>query len=187
MHILWLDTETTDIDPHTGAISQIAAISEIGDHFKANLTPFAGAKISEAALKVQGITREELFSKGEPQEEVFRSLIRFCSVTTTDQIMLAGYNAAFDKNFIFESLIRLGYRPTQFFSPYVLDVYALAQIFFSDLDKKPARMRLSFVCKWFGIPLEAHDALADIVATQTLYLKLRELWASRFCPCQKKA
>lgn len=187
MHILWLDSETTDLDPHTGAISQIAAISEIGARFQANLLPFTGATISPDALRVQGITREELFKRGEPQEDVFARLIRFCSCTTTNQMMIAGYNATFDKNFIFEGMIRLGYRPTQFFSPYVLDVYALAQIYFSDLDDRPERLRLSYVCKWFNIPLQAHDALEDIVATQTLYLKLRELWAARFCQCRTPA
>jgi len=185
MNILWLDVETTGLDPKTSAISQIAAIAPNGSECSIEMKPFDGAEISPKALQVQGITVKQLMTR----ETQFEGFSRFCKfVTCFDEqpFMIAGYNAGFDKNFIFESMIRLGYRPIQLFSPYVVDVYALTQIYFSDLQSKPCNFQLSTVCAWFKIPLPgAHNALADIRATQTLFTLLRSQWAIRFCPCRK--
>ena len=86
---------------------------------------------------------------------------------------LAGYNAA-----IFDApRLQKLFSDHQIFLPAdykVLDVFQLALWFFEvNPEGKPESLKLSSVCNYFGVKLEnAHDALADCIATAQLTEKL---------------
>lgn len=87
---------------------------------------------------------------------------------------LAGYNAlTFDLPRLREMF------GTQFFpcSYHVRDVLQRAMFWFDEHPeaKRPANLKLSTVCEYFGVPvIDAHDALGDVRMTAALMRKLRE-------------
>jgi len=184
---LFLDTETTGLN-EDAAIVQIAGIIVIDnivkEEFNIKLKPHPGATISEEALKVTGLTREEINS----YENSYIGMLKFESILSkyidkydkNDKYTLIGQNTKFD----FEKLIQFYERKQNpylgsfiNFKTYLDTLYIVKTLQFIDRLPYLENNKLSTWCEYFNIELgdNAHDALADIRATRELFIKVIDL------------
>ncbi len=176
MKLCYLDTETTGLDANVNDIIQIAGIIEIDgqieDKFEFLMRPFDGGRVDDKALQVNKRTRQEIAAFENPQIQLgmFQSLLaRYVHPDIyTDCFLMVGHNVEFDKNFIQAWFRKAGqgsnYR--KFFDYKVVDTYPLIftldQVFKFGLKNH----KLETIAQFFGIPIQAHDAMADITATR---------------------
>ncbi len=180
--ILWIDTETTGLDPKRHGIIQIAGIvdidGEVKEAFDIKIAPSADVEIDPAALEVHGISEDILLTYPEARVS-FNGLQKVMSVYVDrydkrDKFFMAGYNVHFDEQFIrsFFQRNNNNYYGSWFHWP-VIDVATLVGIA-SAKGALPAlgNFKLSTICEHCGISIKAHDALSDIMATRNLYYEL---------------
>jgi len=162
------DTETTGLDPALGErVIEIGAV-ELQNHiptgrtFRRRINP--GKPVSEATIRITGITDEEL--KDCPPFEhpdVVDAFLSFLGDAT-----LVAHNASFDRGFLNAELERCG-RPTIPESRWI-DTVGIARKRFPG-----APASLDALCKRFDISLESrsvHDALLDSQLLARVYLEL---------------
>lgn len=182
--ILWIDTETTGLDPTLHDPWQIAGFLEVGGvevaEWSSKMSPVNSDHVDEQALKITGIARDDLLALPCPVRtktsfEIW--LTPWCQkFNRDDKIVLAGYNARFDYDMLRAWWEKTGdkYFGSYFFWP-VLDVSSLCALWLSRGHRTPSgKATLGAFCEAFGIALKAHDAMHDIRATRTLYNKLME-------------
>ncbi|MDQ1274042.1 MAG: polymerase subunit epsilon [Planctomycetota bacterium] len=177
MKILWLDTETTGLDPKLNDIIQLAMIIEVGGEVKERIEykikPFNLHNISQEALNVNGITLQEM--EGYPTvKEVYRGLIDVWGkyidkFDKADKFIPAGYNVSFDIDFLREFFLK----HDKYFGSWVwqykpLDPLSLIRYLEYRNYLKLENHKLETICRHFGIEIKAHDAMADIEATREL-------------------
>jgi len=181
--ILYFDVETTGLFPHADYVTQLSGLIEIDgevvDEFNYFLRPPAGIKVSREALEITGKTIEDLRAYPEDLEgyRAFqKKLEQYVDPRDRfDKFTPAAYNGQFDLEFMNQMFKR------RLNSPY-WGSYQNWQL----IDPLPILRTLSFlnqlnlsshnlvtVCRHFGIPLEAHDALSDIRATRELVQLLK--------------
>ena len=179
--ILWLDTETTGLDPQENGIIQIATLIEIGgfvvEWLDLKLRPMNNDKINQDALDIHGYREEEIKKFPSPknainelEEAMARHVNKF---DKADKFIMAGYFVRFDMDFLRALFKKLGnnYFGSWFFSV-SYDVQGLVAERVARGFRAPD-YKLSTVCKEFGIEIEAHEALSDITATRSLDLALK--------------
>lgn len=183
---IFLDTETTGLDPEKNGIIQIGALIEIdgvvAEEVNMRFQPFMNDEISEKALEVNGTTEMEI--RGYPLlarvaylkfvEDTLRKHVD--QYVSKDKFMLCGYSCKFDDSFMRQWFIKNG---DMFWGSYVkrqmLDLLPV-MIFLRELGLiNTEDVKLSTVCKLFNIEHEAHDAFSDAKATYELYGKLHDL------------
>lgn len=184
MKRLWLDTETTGLNPVTNGVIQIAALIEIDGEFVESFSefvkPFPGDKISVKALEVNGKTEDEI--AGFPEPKVIYSIIasilgRYVDkFDSKDKFTLAGYSCSFDDGFMRQWFVKNG---DKFWGSYIkrqtLDLLPV-MIFLRELGLvKTEDVKLATACKLFNIEHDAHDAFGDAKATYELYRELKSL------------
>jgi DNA polymerase-3 subunit epsilon len=179
--VFWFDLETTGVFDKTCAILQLAGLVEIDgqivNEINLKARPHEGAFISDEALLVNGLDEATIMSY--PSHTVMYSeLVNFiCKYVNKfnkkDKFVLGGYNVGFDDGFLRELFYRCGdkFYGSLFAWP-KLDVQHLIAEQYADGLRLPDH-KLSTICSHFGIPLDAHEAMGDIVATRNLYYKLR--------------
>lgn len=182
--LLWLDVETTGLNPKTSAIIQLSGLVEIDGHildsFNYRVRPFPNAVIEEGALKVNNTTKEEILNYPYYQNvfQSFRSVLnrhvdRF---DKSDKFVFAGYNVSFDDSFLrnFFALNGDKYYGSLIAFP-KLDVAGTVakKMYLQDLTLE--NYKLETVCNHYGIFFNAHDSMADIVATRKLFYTLEEM------------
>ncbi len=177
MKILYIDTETTGLDPKINDIIQLSGMIEINgevkETFNFDVKPLNIEAISEEALKVTGKTKEEILAYPEAKE-IYRKFVamldRYVSkYDRTDKMYVAGYNVRFDVEFLKAFFDKAG---NPYFGSYInwktVDpmpiMHFLEYIGMLSLEN----YKLSTVCEYFKIPLQAHDAMSDIKATRAL-------------------
>jgi len=156
---VWLDTETTGLDPEVAEVIEIAMIQVDVDGTETVLihTKIKPDRIEDAhpiALKVNGYT-EEAWADAPSQIEVWtdiydRYLLSNC--------VLAGQNVKFDIGMIKASLKRAG------FDDYRFDYHSYDTVTLAIAYLKPLMKSVSLVpcCVALAIPVkDAHSALAD--------------------------
>lgn len=179
MKILWLDVETTGLLAYKQDIIQLSGIVEIDgqiqEEFDFKLAPINVAEIQQSALDVNGRTRAEILSFPDPKEQV----VNFCNLMDKyvsrqdkqDNFILAGYNIAFDRDFLtnlFKRVNQVGIR--QYFAYKDFDVYTLVfMLTYAGKIPQHENMKLATICKHFGLYLDAHDSLNDIRATREVF------------------
>ncbi|OQY41206.1 MAG: hypothetical protein B6227_05985 [Fusobacteriia bacterium 4572_74] len=103
MKILWYDTETTGLTENS-AMFQISGVieidSEVKEEFDIFCHPHKGADISEQALEVTGMNREQLDSFQSPKK-AYEELVEIFSkyidkFNKDDKFIIAGQNVKFD-------------------------------------------------------------------------------------------
>ena len=184
MKILFFDVETTGLDPVKNDIIQIAGIIEIDgqikEEFNIKMQPMDYSTVEQGALDVNGITIEEIktyqYAK-EGYEQLLKIFDKYVyKFNKKDKFIPAGYNVAFDVNFLFE------------FFKKQKNLYCGSYLNYHKIDPLPVLLMLSLkgtlkldsfklvdVCKALEIPLlDAHDAMADIKATRDLTLRILE-------------
>lgn len=175
---LYFDVETTGTSSWKHDIVQLSGIIEIDGVVKETFNLLARPEnvdnIEQGALDTIGKTKEELLKyphRSEMKKQFQQMLGRYVDkYNKADKFIPVGYNVKFDLDFIHSFFKKqkdmyLG----SFISWYYVDVMALAnlQAFQGKLDLQ--NHKLGTLCEHFGIEIQAHDALSDIIATRNLY------------------
>lgn len=183
--LLWIDTETTGLDPIDNGIIQLAMLVEnsqgkVVDKLNIRFKPFEGCKYDDVALKINKKTIVEI-SEYMSEEKAFIKIIAFLEKNFFEgrnlRFSVAGYNTPFDISFIKQLFLRnTKIRYDHFFNHYDVDIYALVKVLDlkGTLDNKICK-KLGAICNTMGVELkDAHDALRDIKATRKLNKKIRK-------------
>lgn len=180
--ILWIDTETTGVDPAKHGIIQIGALFEIEgrivDQYEAKFQPHKGAEINPDALAVTGTKQEELFTR-KTSIEAYNDFKRWIEkyidkYNRADKAYPAGYNVRFDLEFV-ERWFRFNgnqygtgsYQNWRYLDPLPI-LYRMDYAGSLDLPN----YKLGTVCSHYGIEIEAHDALSDVKAAREVMMRL---------------
>ena len=181
MKVLWFDVETTGLDPVKNDIITLAMIIEIDGEVKdfkyIKMQPTNFDNIEDQALKVNGVTREELKNFMTPKQahqEIKGFLGQFVDpFDRNDKYQPAGYNVGFDVGFLAEFFKKVG---DKYFGSWIdyhkLDVSSIVQLLALKNNLKLDKYRLLNVANHFGVKIEAHDALSDIEATREVCYKI---------------
>jgi len=168
MRQIFLDTETTGLDPVLGhRIVEIAAVEMFnrrltGRHFHHYLNP--GRDSDQGALQVHGLTREFLRDKPKFQDicEAFLAFI--------DDAEIFIHNAPFDVGFINHELNLINFKPLKHHCSQVSDTLVLAK------DLHPGkRNNLDALCERYQIDNSKrtlHGALLDAELLAEVYLAM---------------
>lgn len=183
MKILWYDTETTGLTENS-AMFQISGVIEIDgeekEEFDIFCKPHEGADISEQALEVTGMSREELESFQSPKKaydelvEIFSKYID--KFNKDDKFVIAGQNVKFDIDVLNRFFRRNNDNYLGSFLNYkqvfdTLSIYMALEI--ADVVPKLENHKLETICKIMEVELSnAHNSLADVKATKEVGDKL---------------
>lgn len=179
------DTETSGTNPRKNGIHQISGMIDIDgiikESFDFRVQPNPHALIEDEALKVSGVTREQVEAYT-PMRQVYNELIRILSqyvdkYNKKDKFHLCGYNnRSFDDQFL-----RAWFKQNldDYFGSYFwsdsLDVLVLASHHLRRERASLENFKLHTIAKRFGITVDdnrLHDAQYDIGLTRDLYYKL---------------
>lgn len=175
--IFYFDVETTGLNPEQNAIIQLAGIivvnGKVMEEFEFKIAPFDTDQISQEALDVHGYSLEQIKEFTHPSV-VYLQLLKIFSkyvekFDKSDKMTPAGYNVRFDMEFLKNFFLKNG------------DVYFGSWLNWKMIDPLPILHFIDFagaislpdyklvtVCSYFGIEIQAHDALSDIRATRQL-------------------
>ena len=180
--VFWLDVETTGKNPTVNDIVQLAYAIEIDGDVKTSgvlkMQPFNYDAIEQEALDVNGLTLEEIRTYATPQEmhaHLTNGIMGHVvdRYNREDKFHPAGYNVGFDMLFVkswFEKC-----RDPYCYSWFNNRRYDVIQLLYT-LDARGLlalpNYQLATVCQHFGIPLEAHNPEADLLATRAIGARL---------------
>lgn len=175
--ILFIDTETTGLDPHKNGIIQVSGIIEIdGDikeEFNIKCQPMTGDAVDAKALEVTGTTHEMIQSYISGADGYRRLVSIFDKYVSkfdkNDKFQVVGYNVRYDMEMLKSWFDKNG-------NPYMgsymtwqpFDVMSVCHMLkYMGVLNLP-NYKLSTLCEHFGITIKAHDAMSDITATREL-------------------
>ena len=179
--ILWIDTETTGLNPQENGIIQIAALIEINGLVMENLNykmcPLEGDKIDATALETNGHTEGQVMGFPSPQDAVDglqEAMSNYVDkFDKTDKFVIAGYFVRFDIDMLRGLFNKLG---NKYFGSWFFSVSYDVQGLVAERVVRGFRApnyKLKTVCKEFGIEINPHEAMSDIAATRSLDLLLK--------------
>lgn len=183
MKILYFDCETTGRSAVKNDIVQLSGMIEIDgvvkEEFNFRCQPFDFSTVEEEALKVTGLTLEDLKSYPLPKEmytKLVTLLSKYCNkFDKNDKFYPAGYNVSFDLDFLANFFAKNG---DKYFGSWVnwksIDGLPLMRFLEFCGSVRLENQKLGTVCEHFGIEIQAHDALSDIRATRSLIQKLKD-------------
>ena len=168
---IFVDVETTGLDPSRHSVVQIAALAvckgKIVEEFNAFCQPNEGREIDQRALQVNGFTAEKLFSFEEHvvvAKKFFDFLDKYAVQKYPEQLIFCGWNARFDFNFIMSFLDLNHYSHVKiYFDEDYLDIKQ-----FAVQEVNLPHYRLGEVAKKLGLSVsenELHDGIYDIRLT----------------------
>lgn len=181
MKVLWIDTETTGLDPVKQDIITMAFLVEINGEEKDRLylecQPFDYTTVQAGALQVNGFTVEKLKTLQTPQE-AYRKLITFLNkycdkYDKFDKMLPAGHNIPFDIDFLKHFFLKN--RDSYLFSYldyHKLDTMTLALMLKSAGLENYSNVKLETLAASIGYKEPLHNSLNDIVATRAYYKKI---------------
>lgn len=181
--VFYLDTETTGLIVPKHDIIQLAYIVEINHKVEEEgeflVQPFSYNNIEQGALDINKRTIEEIKTFPEPRivhPQILTLLDKYVDkYNKQDKFIPAGYQVDFDirmfNNFFKKSNHKYFW---SYFDYHKLDpITFIFMLEYKGLIKLESH-HLVDVCKYFGIEINAHDALSDIQATRKLIYKLME-------------
>ena len=179
---IFIDTETSGLDPKRNGILEIGCIIEANDtteEFLIECRPFETDVVDDKALKVNRISKEDL-SKRQAPETAYQDFISMLSkhvdrYDKKDKFFFFAYNAPFDYNFLREFFIKNGdkYFGSYFFYP-AIDVAVLAALHLKDERHRMFNFKQITVAPALGIDInleETHGALYDTRIMRSIYYK----------------
>jgi len=186
MKILYLDTETTGLDPKVNDIIQIGGIFEkdgvVIEEFNIKMQPANYDNISPEALETNGFTIEQIKTfqtQKQGYEEFLKKLSTFVDrYDKNDKMSLVGQNCRFDIDMmigLFEKVDRKGLFFAFFDLTHYFDVMsvckALKHMGYINVEK----CNLDALSAYFGVVNnKAHDALEDVRVTKQIYGMLKD-------------
>lgn len=179
---LWIDVETTGVNPETDTVIELAAIYP-GSKFHMYCKPKEKPDGFEKITEITGITWEFLEKNGVTERILYNEFLNFLDSLVSkfdksDKLIFSGYNTRFDNNFIRELFLR---NDNTFFGSYFLSILtdvmsSVANEIASGRLELLKNYKLQTVCNHYGVEFSAHSAIEDIHATIELYKKIRELY-----------
>lgn len=180
MKYLFLDLETTGLDPTTHGIVQIAGIVEIDgevkEKFNFKCALFSGQTMSPDALKITGLTPEKIRDFSDPLRTyesvvgIFRKYVD--RYNKLDKFFMVGQNTHFDYQFLDKFFRNCA---DNFLHAYIfyekIDLIAITALFRSSGLLHLDNVKLETVAKRFDIKYEKHDAASDIAVTREIFHK----------------
>jgi len=179
--VFYFDVETTGLDPKKQDIIQVAYLIEINGEVKEEgnleLQPFDYASINPKALEISHRTVEDLKTYPQPKEIYLKLGKTFAKYVDKynkkDKFTPAGYRVEFDLGFLREFWFKNGDKYFgSYFDYHILDPITTLYLLRHKKIIELPDYHLATVCKYFGIPLQAHDALSDIKATREVIQKV---------------
>jgi len=179
----WFDTETTGLSGQKNDLIQLAYLIEINGEIEEEgsvyCQPFDYNTINAKALEVNKLTVAKLKEFPTPQEtykKLQAVLDKYVDrYNREDKFSPAGYNVAFDVNFLKNFFLKNNDKYYgAFFDYHMINVDSLLYLFDYKGIIKLENYKLVTVAKHFGIEFNAHDALADIKTTRQVFYKLLE-------------
>lgn len=178
INFIWLDSETTGLDANFNDVIQLACLPYINgvaatSSFNEYCQPINWDAVDDAALRVNGITRQQL-KTFQSADKLVDNLVKYLDQFNV-KFTIAGFNVGFDKDFIAALFKKVG-RENDFlrlFTTDIRDTLKKAKLLKSKLNTE--NLKLSTLCKHFDIEINAHDALSDIIATAKLDKVLSEM------------
>lgn len=184
MKYFFYDLETTGLDSEKCAIHQLSGKviidGVVKETFDIHMQPFSGAEISDEALKVSNVTREQLVSY-QPQSEAYKQVMGILSkyvnkFDKTDKMYLVGFNnVRFDNYFLRAFFDRNGNR---YFGSYFwsdsMDCMVLASVLLAHERPQMPNFKQSTVAQYLGIRVSEdmlHTANYDIELCQAIFEK----------------
>lgn len=170
MGLLFLDVETSTLDPKEGCILQIGCIHpRTKAEFNVKINP-KGYKISQEAIDVTGIDVEDLYKTGISELEAVRKLQAFVKGEIDGRANVVAHNAHFDKAWIEMLFSRTGESFRDTFHFIWEDTLPFFKILASRKVIFPKNFKQETLAEYFGIErYKAHDAVADCRALVELY------------------
>lgn len=186
MKELWIDVETTGLNPHKNFVHQIAGMIVIDDkveeEFDFKVKPPRGTILNKVALQIGNVT-PEILEAYPTHDEVYAKLMEMFSkyinkYDKEDKFTFHGYNCHFDVGFMrsFFTANADNYYGSWIWSNNV-DIMVLAGQALRDERHKMKNFKLVTVMEYLGIDprgVGAHDAMTDIWGTRDIYLKLKQ-------------
>ena len=184
--ILWIDCETTGLDPVANDIWQLAYLIDINGKIEETadlkIRPYNIQNYSLKALEMARIKPEDLealdYNIVDATFDVKETWGKYIDkYDKEDKFVVAGYNVKFDREFLYEMFKKAGDKyglGSWCFWP-ALDVSSWVAQHIYKFKLRLPNYKLKTVCKYYNIELEAHDALSDITATRELYYLLEGL------------
>lgn len=173
-----IDVETAGFNAKTDALLEIAAVlldfNEEGElqpvaTHHANIDPFPGANIEQAAIDFNGIDPfsplRGAVSEGEGLREIFKAIRKAQKAADCQRCVLVGHNATFDHGFVMAAAERAGLKRNPFHPFVTFDTTALAALTLGQTVLVKA-------CHAAGIAFdnrEAHSAVYDTERTAELF------------------
>lgn len=183
MKIFWFDVETSGLDSIKNDILTLSGFVEIDGVIQKGINlkiqPFDYDNISPEALEVNGLKIEDIKKFDEPKV-AHAKLVKFLSeyvnrYNKNDKLIPAGYNVGFDTDFLFQYFKKCNDPYCGAFIDYhKLDVASLVLFFKINKQFDFHGYKLSTIANELKIPLNAHDAREDIIATRNIYYALRK-------------
>ena len=182
MKLVFFDLETTGTNPGKHGIHQISGQIVIDgvvkESFDFHVQPNPKALIEEEALKVGGVTREQILAYP-PMQQVYQEFVAMLGkyvdkFNKKDKFFLVGYNnAAFDNQFLRGFFLQNGdvYFGSWFWSNSI-DVMVLASAYLATRRPDMENFKLSTVAKTLGVNVNdesLHDAMYDIELTKAVF------------------
>ena len=186
MKFIYIDVETTGLTcPESGLIQLAGAIEvdgEVVEEFNFRVRPFPSDVVSEEALAVNGVNREDLPGHDDP-ERAFSQFLHLLGrhvnpFSRADKFHLVAYNADFDAEHLRAWFLKNGDRffGSWFWHP-PLDVMTMAAAALMHRRAELANFRLPTVARVLGFEVDesrTHDALYDAMLTRKLFCLLRD-------------
>lgn len=192
MKILWIDTETTGLDPSVDEIIELAGILEIEKQIKEcfifRCRPSTPSIVEQEALSVQGRTLEEVMSWPEP-ESLFDSFINTISpyidkYNKNDKLIVGGHNVGFDIDMLASTAKRQKFDYLFSYLDYhKIDTMSMAMIAKLIGKINPPTLKLEGLADYLQIDKSAvgktHNAYTDIYITRLVAQKLLRIIAGK--------
>ena len=182
MKLVFFDLATTGTNPGKHGIHQISGQividGVIKETFDFHVQPNPRAMIEDEALKVGGVTREQILAYP-PMQQVYQEFVAMLGkyvdkFNKKDKFFLVGYNnAAFDNQFLRGFFLQNGdvYFGSWFWSNSI-DVMVLASAYLATRRPDMENFKLSTVAKTLGVNVNdesLHDAMYDIELTKAVF------------------
>lgn len=157
-----VDLETTGLDPKRDKIIEIGAVKVEHGEITAEWETFVNPerKLEERIVKLTGI-RDEQLADAKKISELLPAFFDFAG----DYVLL-GHCVLFDFSFLKKAAVNEKLK----FERQGIDTLKIARKYLKDLKSRS----LGALCKYYGIPHNAHRALEDARATTALYKRLLE-------------
>lgn len=185
MKILYIDTETTGLDPKANDIIQISGLVEIDgnieEEFDIFMQPYDYSSVSQQALAIHGNSIEKIKTFQEPHKahteliNLFSKYVNKFSSNKSDKFVCCGQNVRFDMDFMRQFFVKSG-DPYfgSWFDYHCIDLMALTSFLkYAGVLNVP-NLKLETVAKHFGHEFNAHSAIDDIRMTRQLIKELAQ-------------